>query len=185
MLWLALQQNFSVVKWMAAVTVYLLYWVLFFTWHYKILNEFDVRIKEMVEASDKFIEPNTVVLPIDCTNNWIMPHMADYIAIHKPMVNVMDYELRDNWFPIAINKLAMPYISAGYQNTARHIGWLNNYSSKERKQIDYIFIFGYFNPGDKNSADFSDLKENLQSIYAPIFTSEDKWIHIYKNHISK
>ncbi len=99
MLWLALQQNFTAIKWGATVSVYIIFWLLFFTCRYKILNEFDVRIRQMVEASDKYIEPNKVVLPVDCTHNWIMPHMVDYIAIHKPMVNLMDYELGDRWFP--------------------------------------------------------------------------------------
>jgi hypothetical protein len=183
MLWLALQQNFPLVKWGGAVAIYLFYWLLFFTWHNKILKTFDEKIKEVVEASDIYIEPNTVVLPIDCTNNWIMSNMADYIAIHKPMVNLMDYELWASWFPVTLNKSTMPYISSGYQNTAMHVRWFNNYAAKNRKQIDYIFIFGNFNSGDMNASDFSDLKENLQNRYTLIFTSKDKWIHIYKNHI--
>jgi len=158
--------------------------MLFFTWHHKTLDGFDLRIKEMVEASDKYIEPNTVVLPIDCTNNWIMLHMADYIAIHKPMVNIMDYEPREKWFPIAYNRLKMPYLLLGDQNTANQIMGFVNYPAKEKKQIDYIFLFGNFNPADLNNSDFGYLKTNLQNGYSLIFTSEDKWIHIYRYNIN-
>ncbi len=72
-----------------------------------------------------------------------------------------------------------------YQNEVWHVSGFNESTAKDGKQIDYIFIFGEFNPNGTNTSNFSDLKENLKDLYTLIFTSADKWIHIYKNHSSK
>jgi hypothetical protein len=178
-LWLATKNISALVKWPVTIVLYSCCWVLF-SMHLSPLKQYDARVKEIVEASGKYIDSNSIVLPVDCENSWITIHMADYMGINKPIVNLEDYEATLDWFPVVANESAMPYVTFGIDNSSQWLYWFNGFNSKTRKQLDYVFIFGDFNKV-MTQAELANIKYDIQTRCTLVYQSTDSWIHIYKN----
>lgn len=55
--------------------------------------------KFLVEAGEK-IEPNSVVLPINCSSHWQAVHLPKYLGAKKPIILLENYEAGHIYFPI-------------------------------------------------------------------------------------
>lgn len=57
----------------------------------------------------KQIEPNSLVLPINCSDNSRLIHFSSYLGIDKPIIVLDNYECERGWFPLyGILKRCLP-----------------------------------------------------------------------------
>lgn len=59
--------------------------------------------KDMVEFQSgmAFIEPNSVVIPLNYSPNWMHQHLGEATGFDRPMVNLANYEASNAYFPLA------------------------------------------------------------------------------------
>ncbi len=55
---------------------------------------------QLVGISDS-IAPNSTVLPVNLSDNWLQTHFSNYIGIDKPLIILENYEASVGWFPVS------------------------------------------------------------------------------------
>ena len=100
------------------------------------------RIAATCNKAADFIEPNSLVLPINCSDNWFTSHFLDYVAIDKPILFVYNYEAETGYFPVVWNDNRRPGFFTG--NLAKQGNYHLFRANKVRPalRIGYIFILG-------------------------------------------
>lgn len=61
----------------------------------------------------KYVSPNNVVLPYNCTEDDTFNHFSNYIGIDKPVILMENYESSKNYFPVRWNEREMPKVFLG------------------------------------------------------------------------
>lgn len=90
----------------------------------------------------KFIAPNSVVLPINNSNNWLTGHFSNYLGVDKPIVILENYESDAGYFPVQWNNESIPNILLDTLNVRPPCyNWKTNQSNSQVK-IDYVFVLG-------------------------------------------
>jgi hypothetical protein len=145
--------------------------------HQTIIKRLDNRAVVINETS-KYIEKNSIVLPVNLSDNWIEPHFSNYLGIDKPMVILENYEASVGWFPIKWNHTRLPNIVFNDTNSLSNIKWPGNSSSNTKKNIDYVLIYGNMNK--LNEANWVDLKNEVNLSYNLIYQSNDNYVFLYQ-----
>lgn len=95
-------------------------------------------VEEVVQASMK-LTPNSTVLPIIDTDNFILGHVSNYLGVKKPMVILENYEANLSYFPLRWNCIEMPQLLFGNLKKGNIcVDWES--SKNEIKVIDYVFV---------------------------------------------
>jgi hypothetical protein len=131
-----------------------------------------------INNSSKYIEDNSIVLPVNMSDNWIEPHFSNYLGVDKPMIILENYEASVGWFPVKWNTQKLLRLKAGEADTFSGLSWISKVQSNQIKQIDYIFLYGNLNK--VNETEWIDLKSVLNKYYKPVFVSIDNYVAIYK-----
>ncbi len=63
--------------------------------------------------TSEHIEPNSIVFPINYTDNWLTGHFCNYLGIDKPIVILENYELDAGYFPLKWNDNFIPNTMLG------------------------------------------------------------------------
>jgi len=94
-------------------------------------------------AASEFIEPNSVVLPVNFSDNWIQNHFSNYLGADKPMLLLENYECATGYFPVKWNEQRIPRFTLG-SIPLEDLDCLENRGNNqnEEKQIDYVFTLG-------------------------------------------
>ena len=122
----------------------------------------------------KYIEPYSVVLPINNTKEWLEPHFSNYLGIDKPMIILENYEATVGWFPVKWNETKIPVLkfgNLGNENTS--FTWKSG-QLKPEKIIDYVIVWGLENK--MNTTEITTLNQYYESIYM----SENGAVQLYK-----
>ncbi len=92
---------------------------------------------ETVGAS---IPANSVVLPINHSDNWLHLHFSNYLGADKPLVILDNYEAGTGYFPVAWNRDQLPHTQLS--PTAPDFPCLHWRSDPkhETRPIDYVFL---------------------------------------------
>ncbi len=53
-----------------------------------------------INKAAKYIFENSIVLPVNLSDNWMEPHFSNYLGVDKPMIILKNYEVSVCWFPI-------------------------------------------------------------------------------------
>jgi len=128
--------------------------------------------------ASKYIDDNSIVLPVHVSENSNEGHFSDYLGIDKPLVILENYEATISWFPVKWNDRHLPRIKLGQYDHIKGIKWVSNINSANIKEIDFVFLYGNLNK--INDANWSELRIVLEQNYKAVFASEDKYISIYK-----
>jgi hypothetical protein len=128
--------------------------------------------------ASKYIEANSIVLPVNMSDNWIDPHFSNYLGVDKPMVILENYEAAIGWFPVKWNIPALPRFMLGDFDKINGIQWMSNHQSTQTKLIDYVFLVG--NTNKMNEQNWAELKAVLIKNYKLVFATEDNYVVIYK-----
>jgi len=149
------------------------YLVSYYTSLIKNLNEVAVDCNE----ASKAIEPNSVVLPLNYSKEWLALHFSNYLGIEKPMVILDNYEAVNDYFPLKWNwpNLTSPI----YDNIAKNDFLCmdsSTYLNQEFYKVDYIFVLDDIN--NKNDDCSNQKKKEIFELTDLIF--ENKNCKVYK-----
>ena len=124
------------------------------------------------------MKENSVVLPVNMSDNWLELHFSNYLGVDKPLVILENYEASVGWFPVKWDTERLPRLQAAGTDQIQGLSWLSNLSAGQTRQIDYIFVYGNIN---KLEADqWFQLREVLNVGYKLVFTSADKYVALYE-----
>ncbi len=128
------------------------------------------------KAAD-YIEPNSLVLPVYCMDNWFTGHFVDYLAVDKPVVMVYNYECVMGYFPVIWNEKEKPNYYLG--DPADPSKYINMELTKGRTSLplDYVFIVGQYDP--QKDWFFTTLHRILSENFTRVYTAEN--CSLYRN----
>ncbi len=103
------------------------------------------KVAKDIYRAASFVEPNSLVLPIDYSDDWFDIHFSNYIGIDKPMVILENYECNHGYFPLVWNEALMPSTLLGDLSKADlpciHLKE-NLKSNTNAVPVDYVLILG-------------------------------------------
>jgi len=133
--------------------------------------------KEIIIAS-KQIEPNSIILPLTLSDNFIFGHVSNYLGVNKPMIILENYEATLDHFPLRWNCEKMPGFLLGDMKIGTYCTEKEPTNNKE-KSIDYVFVLNE----DQHNYDVTrspEINNNLNSHYELLFEGKDGKIKIFK-----
>lgn len=139
--------------------------------YYQTATEHPVNVSEACYQAGKHIPPNSVVLPVNFSNNWLFGHFSNYLGADKPMVILENYETAQAYFPLKWNTDAMPNLQIG-KLQAGDLGcqnWLSNLQNPPRA-IDYVFFLEP--PTELTDSCWLKLTETLRKEYQIVYRSK-------------
>jgi hypothetical protein len=159
-----------------AVILFLHFWLLYLHMNDTIKN-LDLNARSIVNAS-KYLKENSIVLPINLSDNWLEPHFSNYLGVEKPLVILENYEASVGWFPVKWKEKDFPNIQLNHNNAISGIQWINNVASKTKKQINYVVLYGNIN--NINNDNWNELKNQLVNRFKLIYRSKNQYVEFYK-----
>lgn len=136
--------------------------------NFTLISMKEPKVKELEQiaiacnkAAD-FVEPNSVVLPIYCMDNWFIGHFVDYIAIDKPMVMLYNYECETGFFPVLNNLRDKPNYYLGNPGLHKYLIRFEKVKGRTFRKIDYVFIVGGCSPENTDNWGKIDLILNSE-----------------------
>jgi hypothetical protein len=121
--------------------------------------------------ASEYILPNSIVLPLNYSDNWYHSHFSNYLGIDKPIVILENYECGKDYFPLNWNKKTTP--ATILENTKPGqsfcINWKNIIQDSSIK-IDYIFVMGNMDLALDSCT--TELKLMISKNYYQTYTTE-------------
>jgi len=138
----------------------------------------DLIATECLQAS-KSVKENSLVLPINRFDNWLLKHFSNYLGIEKPMVVLDNYEASTDYFPILWNEKTLPKIRLGDEDGTNFpcLYWKSN-EKNQIKKADYVFVLG--NLDDKKDKCNQLIREEIRDKYDLIFHSKNTKLYSLK-----
>jgi hypothetical protein len=141
----------------------------------KILSE---DAATLVKA-EEFMEDNTVLLPLNYSNNWIQINHACYMATQKNIVSLDNYEPTKPHFPLIWKPGEQVYdLMPKYGNRNPPCIDIDNYERATHHKIDYLSRF-CFN-GDTKDSCTALIEQELKKRFELVYLSENKKMELYK-----
>lgn len=137
----------------------------------------DKDAKEVYE-SGKYIKNNSIVLPVNLSDNWLQGHFSNYLGAEKPIVILENYEASVGWFPLKWNHKKMPGIIVAGKKEIESIDWVKGNESKMEKEIDYLCTTGNIKNLDQEK--FSELKSVINEKFRIKYVSKNSFVHIFE-----
>ena len=155
LVWFAVISYKPIVKKISLIVSILVTVLLINRYYYQIEN-LNINAKQ-IEESAKYIKPNSIVLPINQSQNWMQNHFTNYLGVTKPLVILENYEVSSKMFPLIWNKTEMPKLTLGENEVLKCTAWPSG--TNDDKKIDYIFIWG-----KSNNECINDIESNSDYI---------------------
>ncbi|MFO7371347.1 MAG: hypothetical protein R6X09_13875 [Bacteroidales bacterium] len=164
---------------MCAVVVVLFVHGFFINIHFRSFYHLSKDVDQIVQASEK-ISPNSMVLTLNYSDNWLHSHISGYLGAGKNQVAVLEnYEAALKWFPVQwrtdvyqTNRL----IAWGVDNKQIALDFYVNdpapgcfsllKTNGEPHRIPYVFVMGDFDL--KNDSLTLGIKQILDQSYAEV-----------------
>lgn len=131
-----------------------------------------------INKVNELILENSIVLPVNLSDNWLEPHFSNYLGVDKPMIILENYEASIGWFPIKWNSDKLPNVVLNDKNSITGIQWMNNINSTVKKPINYILLYGNLSRID--DPQWSELKEQLSKGFKLKYKSENNYVMLYE-----
>lgn len=154
--------------------------------HFIMINYYTRVIRDLnevalsCEETAKHVDPNSLVLPLNYSDNWLVGHFSNYLGIDKPVVLLENYELGVTYFPLRWNENQIPNTTLGSHEASdsgcKH--WKTNRSNQKRI-IDYVFVMNDF-PNEVDSCNL-ELKNIVMADYMQVF--KNKYCTLYKKNV--
>lgn len=138
--------------------------------------------KDAVAVFDagKSLKPNTVVLPVNLSDNWLQGHFSNYLGAKKPIVILENYEASVGWFPLKWNNEKIPNLTLAGKKSINSVDWVKGNDKNKEKQIDYICITGNIKKIDDSK--YSELKTVINEYFKIKHISKNSFVHIYERN---
>jgi len=141
LVWLATQKIPKVLC-LAAVAV-VFYCNLSLNYYYsKTIWDLNKVAKSCREVSEHLV-PNSLVLPLNYSGNWMMAHFSNYMGTDKPVIILENYECGTRYFPVTWNEASLPNSLLGNVSHAKFdcLYWETRKENPPRT-FDYVFVLG-------------------------------------------
>ncbi len=145
--------------------------------HNGVIRDLD-RNASTIANTAKYIDSQSIVLPINLSSGWIEPHFSNYLGIDKPMIILENYEASIGWFPLQWSTSKMPDVKLGELSSINQINWPTNQESNQVRQIDYVFLYGELS--NIEDPEWIGLKKYLDENYISSYTSDDHYVQLFK-----
>ena len=136
-----------------------------------------------VEAEDLFsveqkIDKNTILMPLNYSDNWLHAHFSNYLGTIKPVMIFDNYEANNEYFPLIYKEAQNPFLIVnGFHHHPPCFEW-GKYEKQSSKKIDYVLTWKYV-PEINDSCTVAIMK-NIDSLYTKVFTSPQGKAVLYK-----
>jgi len=118
-----------------------------------------------------YIEPNSIVLPLNYSDDWYYVHLSNYLGIDKPIVLLENYECGKDYFPLRWKTRLIPLsISENIKPWQSCCTNWKNILSDSTTKIDYIFVLG--NMDATTDSCNNAIKQIIRKSYTQIYTTE-------------
>ena len=172
-IWLS-TQNFP--KWFGLVITGIVLYC-----NFKLNNYYRSATKDLNKVAiecyyaSEYILPNSIVLPLNYSDNWLQAHFSNYLGIDKPMIILENYECGTDYFPLKWNEKSIPNTLISL-NELPCLQW-KSFSQNSSIKIDYVFVLGNMNA--KTDSYNKEIKQILLENYILTYNSES--CKLYKN----
>ncbi len=180
-IWICIQKH---PKWLTILSVlFIVLWsIQMRTFQYKFMHSLSKDIKEINELNN-YVEPNSLMYGIDCSNHWVQIHFKEYVGAEVPLINVVGPEC-NGMFPIVWNYEKLPVVYLGSVNIDRFCRYCSSADKKKSlKIVDYIVLWGAKNI-DTNCID-TDLFKIIKRDYKKKYTSSRGKAELYQLDIKE
>lgn len=168
--WICTQQFPS---WLVILTLipFLFYSLKLYRYNENAIENLNETALECYKAAE-YIEPNSVVLPLNYSSEWMMGHFSNYLGADKPVVVLENYELSTGYFPLKWNDEKIPhsFIGNNEKEMQNCVFWRINNKNKGLP-VDYIFMLGDIK--EKTDSCNLRIKQTLENRYREIYSSFD------------
>ena len=143
-------------------------------------NDLNDVAKECNNASE-YILPNSIVLPINYSDNWLYAHFSNYLSVDKPMIILENYECGTGYFPLKWNEASIPNTLLGStpSNKLSCLQWKSNAQNPTRP-IDYVFVLG--NMDAKADSCNQEIKQILSDNYSLTYHTDNCKLYQLKSN---
>lgn len=177
-LWLS-SQKFPI--WIGILSIGIALYCSFGLNHYYLsaTKSLTIVAQDCINAS-KYIKPNTVVLPLNYSDNWLHGHFSNYLGVDKPIVILENYESDTGYFPIIWKDASIPRTLLGNtsQTELSCLKWKSN-DLNPSHVIDYVFILG--NNDTKTDSCSQSIQVILDISYRLVYRSDHCKLYELKN----
>lgn len=116
----------------------------------------------------RHVTPNSVVLPLNHSDNWLQGHFSNYAGADVPMVILENYEATTGYFPLMWRMGEMPDILLG-ELRSTELGcaaWTTNPHGKPIL-ADHVLLLGGWGSGADGCRD--ELRAHISAHYVPVY----------------
>ena len=170
----AVQSKFNVI---AIVFVLVLHFGLLFKHLNGTIKNLD-KDAQTIHYAANFVSNNSIVLPINLSDNWMEPHFSNYLGVDKPIIILENYEANVGWFPTRWNTDKLPNIMLGEKNSVCGITWYSNSEAKNIRQINNVLLYGDTRKLDDQN--WEELKTILTNDFKLRYRSEDNYVLLFE-----
>lgn len=172
-------QHFA--KWVGfAVAIISIYYTINLTQYYtKATKDLKQIAKECNDISSH-IPANSIVLPLNYSNNWLTAHLSNYLGVDKPLIILENYECGNDYFPLRWNFESMPTPVLGKTEigSLQCTEW-NHYTRERQIKIDYVLLL---NDSEENQDSCTlEIKQILNETYQLTYQSKNFKLYHYQN----
>ena len=130
---------------------------------------------EIIELG-KRLEENSIILPVNQSNNWLLGHASNYLGIEKPQLILENYEASLDYFSLSWDHAYLEnWQLAG--NNSHNINYPFN-ASNQQMPINYLFVLKGRENSSLNIQNELDLDKTFKNYYA--LTYESKGVLLYE-----
>jgi hypothetical protein len=152
-----------------------------FTWHravsYKFYREMNREIA-VLDETRQHIEPQSVLFPVNCSDNWIQNHFHCYLGIDKPIVDMRMPQANPE-MPLNWNFDEMPGVLLGNLNQEQSgANWVSGNDNLDPVPADYFFIWKASRM--EAEPDVLELLEKISPYYSESYRSPDGNALLYR-----
>jgi hypothetical protein len=132
-----------------------------------------------VASSAEFIEPNSVVLPLNYSSNWMHSNLSNYIGADNHIIILDNYEAGREHFPLKWNSKRNPVELLGSFNGEIPLcANVSEFETISGKKIDYILVWKRSH--ELNDSCSNTIRLTIREKYGLIFKTLDKQLYLYK-----
>lgn len=157
-LWIGLNKTPKILT-VICVFIILVAHFMLVAYYSSIIKKLSITTNQCIETS-KYIENGSIVLPLDYSDDWLMLHFSNYLAIDRPIVVLENYESKCSYFPIRWNNSNPKSRQLLDENRCEVL-------YRGYNLIDYVFILGDIHKrNDECTSKILDLlKQNCTMIH--------------------
>ena len=175
-IWLAVAESVSIIKNVAILIVVFVTIKLSYD-RFQSTNCLCNEVK-IIEQASKFINNNSVVLPLNYSTRWTTINTLNYVGCIKQVVVLDNYEAGHKTFPLLWNTKVDPSIYLGEQGKNNHpCVSILEYEKRIQHKVDYVITFQR-DIAMNDSCTLSTLSQ-LNTLYRKIFEDETRLVEVY------